>query len=155
MSADLQWLLIRKWNSFMRPAANGPIFSAEKGNLLNIHSGKYSGLANNKVIDISANPEGAITVTKVTANGGKVASARKQTTLRRSTGPRRANKIAAVETAAKGFRADLRPAAVARISALTRANRRTQNPPKEFPAKQRGKKAAAGAAADENAIELD
>jgi hypothetical protein len=30
MSADLQWLLIRKWNSFMRPAANGPVFSSEK-----------------------------------------------------------------------------------------------------------------------------
>lgn len=30
MSADLQWLLIRKWNSFMRPATNGPVFSAEK-----------------------------------------------------------------------------------------------------------------------------
>jgi large subunit ribosomal protein L28e len=61
------------------------------------------------VLDISANAEGAISVTKVTANGGKVASARKSTTLRRSTGPRRANKIAAVESAAKGFRADLRP----------------------------------------------
>lgn len=44
-------------------------------------------------------------------------------------------------------------AAVARISALTRANRRVANPPKDFPAKQRGKKAAA--AAEENAIELD
>ncbi len=30
MSADLQWLLIRKWNSFMRPAANGSVFSSEK-----------------------------------------------------------------------------------------------------------------------------
>ncbi len=80
-----------------------------QGNLVNLHSGKYSGLANNKVLDISANAEGAISVTKVTANGGKVASARKSTTLRRSTGPRRANKIAAVESAAKGFRADLRP----------------------------------------------
>lgn len=103
-----QWLLVRKWNSFQRPAVNGPIFSAEKGNLVNLHSGKYSGLANNKIVDISANPEGAITVTKITANGGKVASARKSATLRRSTGPRRAAKIAAVETATKGFRADLR-----------------------------------------------
>lgn len=80
-----------------------------QGNLLNLHSGKYSGLANAKVIDISANAEGGISVTKVTADGGKVAGARRTTNLRRSTGPRRANKIAAVETAAKGFRADLRP----------------------------------------------
>ena len=79
-----------------------------QGNLVNLHSGKYSGLANNKVIDISAGPDGAITVTKVQADGGKVASTKRQSTLRRSTGPRRANKIAAVETAHKGFRPDLR-----------------------------------------------
>lgn len=30
MSTDLQWLLVRKYNSFMRPARNGPVFSAEK-----------------------------------------------------------------------------------------------------------------------------
>lgn len=79
-----------------------------QGNLVNLHSGKYSGLANNKVIDISAGPDGSITVTKVQADGGKVASTKRQSTLRRSTGPRRANKIAAVETAHKGFRPDLR-----------------------------------------------
>ncbi|WOO80879.1 60S ribosomal protein L28 [Vanrija pseudolonga] len=152
MSADLQWLLVRKWNSFQRKAVNGPVFSAEKGNLVNLHSGKYSGLANNKVIDISATPEGAIKVTKITADGRKVASTQKSTTLRRSTGPRRANKIAAVETASKGFRADLRPAAVARASALSRAARRSVNPPKDFPIKTRGKKAVV---AEENAIEVD
>lgn len=30
MSTDLQWLIVRKWNSFQRKAATGPIFSAEK-----------------------------------------------------------------------------------------------------------------------------
>ncbi|RSH81824.1 uncharacterized protein EHS24_008017 [Apiotrichum porosum] len=147
MSADLTWLLVRGWNSFQRKSSNGPIFSAEQGNLLNLHSQKYSGLANSKVLAIDANAEGAITVTKIQPNGGQVASARKASTLKRSTGPRRAAKIAAVETAAKGYRADLRAAAVARISALTRVNRRAANPPKD----KRSKKVAA----EENAIELD
>ena len=38
----------------------------------------------------------------------QVASARTHVNLRRNTGPRRANKIAAAETAGKGYRADLR-----------------------------------------------
>ena len=49
MSTDLQWLLVRKWNSFQHRRHNGPVFSKEKGNLMNIHSHKYSGLANSKV----------------------------------------------------------------------------------------------------------
>ena len=47
-------------------------------------------------------------------------------------------------------------AAVARISALTRVNRRAANPPKDFPIKLRGKKAAVVASSlEENAIEVD
>lgn len=45
-------------------------------------------------------------------------------------------------------------AAVARASALTRANRRVANPPKDFPVKTRGNKKAA-AVEEENAIEVD
>jgi hypothetical protein len=48
---------------------------------------------------------------------------------------------------------DSHQAAVARISALTRVNRRAANPPKDFPAKLRGNKVAA--APEENAIEVD
>ncbi|WVQ99044.1 hypothetical protein IAU59_006176 [Kwoniella sp. CBS 9459] len=162
MSADLQWLLVRKWNSFQVKGGHGPTFSREKGNLLNRHSHKFSGLANSKVINIYANPEGGITVTKVKADAkpNQVASARTHVNLRRSTGPRRANKIAAAETAGKGYRADLRQVAVARASALARATTRTANPPKSYPKKQRGpKKAAASAAAsgkkEDDVIELD
>lgn len=42
----------------------------------------------------------------------QVAGARSHVTLRRGTGPRRANKIAAAETAGKGYRADLRQVSV-------------------------------------------
>ncbi|WWC89712.1 uncharacterized protein L201_004637 [Kwoniella dendrophila CBS 6074] len=160
MSADLQWLLVRKWNSFQVKGGNGPSFSKEKGNLLNKHSHKYSGLANSKVINIYANPEGGITVTKVKADAkpNQVASARTHVNLRKSTGPRRANKIAAAETAGKGYRADLRKVAVARASALSRAATRTANPPKSYPTKQRGpnaKKATSASKKEDDVIELD
>jgi hypothetical protein len=36
-----------------------------QGNLLNRHSHKYSGLANSKVVNIYATPEGSIAITKV------------------------------------------------------------------------------------------
>lgn len=42
------------------------------------------------------------------ANAVQVASSNQAVTLKRGTGPRRANKIAAAETAGKGYRADLR-----------------------------------------------
>ena len=81
-----------------------------QGNLLNKHSHKYSGLANSKVINIYANAEGGISITKVKADAkpNQVASARSHVSLKRTTGPRRANKIAAAETAGKGYRSDLR-----------------------------------------------
>ncbi|KAK4689111.1 large subunit ribosomal protein L28e, partial [Tremellales sp. Uapishka_1] len=159
MSTDLQWLLVRKWNSFQLKGGKGPIFSKEKGNLLNIHSHKYSGLANSKVVSIYPTAEGgvAITTIKKDAKPNQVAGARSHTVLRRSTGPRRANKIAAVESASKGYRPDLRHAAVARASAITKASARAAHPAKVYPTKTRGNKAAKPAAAEkeEDVIELD
>ncbi|KAJ8501888.1 hypothetical protein ONZ45_g11983 [Pleurotus djamor] len=49
MSTDLQWLLVRNYNSFLvKRVREGPVFSKEPGNLRNLHSHKYSGLANSK-----------------------------------------------------------------------------------------------------------
>ncbi|OWT41503.1 large subunit ribosomal protein L28e [Cryptococcus neoformans] len=149
MSSDLTWLLVRNWNSFQVKGGHGPVFSREKGNLLNKSAHKYSGLANSKVVSIHPSAAGGITITKIKADAkpNQVVSARSHVTLKRSTGPRRANKIAAAETAGKGYRADLRAVAVARTSALLRAERRTANPPKSLPARApRGKKAAAASA---------
>ncbi|ADV19313.1 60s ribosomal protein, putative [Cryptococcus gattii WM276] len=148
MSSDLTWLLVRNWNSFQVKGGHGPVFSKEKGNLLNKSAHKYSGLANSKVVSIHPSADGGITITKIKADAkpNQVVSARSHVALKRSTGPRRANKIAAAETAGKGYRADLRAVAVARTSALLRAERRTANPPKSLPDRSpRGKKAAAAA----------
>ncbi|KAE8540903.1 hypothetical protein D1P53_002255 [Cryptococcus gattii VGV] len=163
MSSDLTWLLVRNWNSFQVKGGHGPVFSKEKkfrgdwkdgmtgeerrtiesldrkppriGNLLNKSAHKYSGLANSKVVSIHPSAAGGITITKIKADAkpNQVVSARSHVVLKRSTGPRRANKIAAAETAGKGYRADLRAVAVARTSALLRAERRTANPPSLSP----------------------
>ncbi|KAI0321276.1 ribosomal L28e/Mak16 [Amylostereum chailletii] len=144
MSNDLEWLLIRNNNSFIvKRVAEGPIFSKEPGNLTNIHSHKFSGLANAKTVAVSSSPSGIkITHRKKTASPYAVASARATTTIRARSGPRRALGIAA-STAKRGYRPDLRAATLARVSALAA----TQKEPKPTPAKKvRGKKAKAAVA---------
>ena len=59
MSDALVWSLIRDNNSFLvkrgRTDRNGAVqFSKEPGNLLNVNSFKYSGIANSKTVDISS-----------------------------------------------------------------------------------------------------
>ena len=59
MSEALIWHLIRDNNSFIvkreQTSRRGIVqFSKEPGNLMNAHCFKYSGLANNATIDISA-----------------------------------------------------------------------------------------------------
>lgn len=56
MSADLTWQLLRKNNSFL-VKRDGALFSAEKNNLVNKHTYKFSGLANAKTVGVSMNKD--------------------------------------------------------------------------------------------------
>ncbi|KAF5385128.1 hypothetical protein D9615_000979 [Tricholomella constricta] len=109
MSSDLQWLLLRKNNSFMvQRVVEGPVFSKEPGNLRNLHSFKYSGLANPKTIDVADSPEGIqITTRKTKATPNAVRSAYAKSTIRPRSGPRRAAGVAS-QPARRGYRPDLR-----------------------------------------------
>ncbi|KAJ3718234.1 ribosomal L28e/Mak16 [Lentinula raphanica] len=142
MSSDLEWLLLRKSNSYMvKGLSHGPIFSKEPGNLLNLHSAKYSGLANAKTIDISdVNGRVTITTRKPKASPYAVAPARSTSSIRPRSGVRRAFGITSTFSK-RGYRPDLRKAALARTAALVSA----QKEPKEAPPRKlRGKKAAKG-----------
>ncbi|KAI0271435.1 ribosomal protein L28e [Gloeopeniophorella convolvens] len=143
MSKDLEWLLLRGNNSFIvKRVPEGPIFSKEAGNLVNIHSEKYSGLTNAKTIDVKSTPTGiAITHRKKSASPHTVRPAYATTVIGSRTGPRRALGVAAHATK-RGYRPDLRKATIARVSALLAA----QKEHKDFPPKKvRGKKAKATA----------
>ncbi|KAF8131505.1 ribosomal L28e/Mak16 [Boletus edulis] len=141
MSNDLEWLLLRKYNSFLvKKASGGPIFSTEPGNLRNLHSHKYSGLANAKTIDIKDSPSGIqVTVNKSKATLHQVRGARTTSTIRNRSGGRRSLGVVAGLTR-KGYRPDLRAAALARTSALITAQKEKKSRP---PKKARGKKATA------------
>ncbi|TRM70538.1 ribosomal L28e/Mak16 [Schizophyllum amplum] len=140
MSNDLEWLLLRKYNSFIvKKVPEGPIFSKEPANLMNVHSYKYSGLANAKAIDVSDSPNGIkITTRKTSAAPTKVASARATSTIRPRSSTRRALG-AATGHLKRGYRPDLRRATLARVSALAAAQKEPKPSP---PKKARGKKAA-------------
>jgi len=139
MSNDLEWLLLRKNNSFLvKRVPEGPVFSKEPGNLRNLNSFKYSGLANSKTIDVKEQGGSVKIVTRKTkASPHAVGSAYSTTSVRPRSGGRRAFGIAAA-TAKRGYRPDLRTAALARVSALIAAQREPRATPTK---KVRGKKA--------------
>ncbi|KAJ7731219.1 ribosomal L28e protein family-domain-containing protein [Mycena metata] len=147
MSTDLQWLLIRKNNSFIvkRGADVGQVFSKENGNLRNLHSHKFSGLANTKTVYVADSGNGIQIVSrKQKATPGAVSRATSTDTIRARTGGRRALGIAAATASKKAGRPDLRTAALARVSALLASHREPRAiPPKK---KSRSKKAAAATA---------
>ncbi|KAI0305030.1 ribosomal L28e/Mak16 [Russula brevipes] len=143
MTSDLEWLLLRGNNSFIvKRVPNGPIFSKEAGNLVNIHSQKFSGLANANTIDVKPSANSVvITHRKKSASPRAVRPAYATTTIGSRAGPRRALGIAA-QPAKRGYRPDLRAAALARVSALVAARKDPKPAP---PKKVRGKKARATA----------
>ncbi|KAI0694900.1 ribosomal L28e protein family-domain-containing protein [Cytidiella melzeri] len=109
MSSDLEWLLIRKNNShIVKRVPEGPIFSKEPGNLLNLHSHKYSGIANKKTIHISQSPSGVQIVTrKKDASPHAVRKSSVSSSIRNRSGPRRAAGVTA-SLAKREYRPDLR-----------------------------------------------
>ncbi|KAF9487494.1 ribosomal protein L28e [Pleurotus eryngii] len=139
MSTDLQWLLIRNYNSFLvKRVPEGPVFSKEPGNLRNLHSHKFSGLANAKTIAVADSPSGVtITTRKVKASPTQVATGYSTSNIRPRSGGRRALGVAS-QYAKRGYRADLRTATLARVSALVAAQKEPKPSP---PKKVRGKKA--------------
>ncbi|GJJ13111.1 hypothetical protein Clacol_007361 [Clathrus columnatus] len=126
MSVDLQWLLIRNTNSYLvKRVPEGPIFSKEPGNLRNLHSLKYSGVVD-KSIAIQDSSAGISIVTRKTkAASNQVVSAQNKTTIRPNSSNRRSYGIVA-QLAKRGYRSDLRAAAVARVSALLSARKKKE-----------------------------
>lgn len=110
--------------------------SKEPGNLKNIHSHKYSGLANSKTINVS-DESGVIKIVtrKTKASPYAVASAYATSSIRAKSGGRRSLGVAA-ELARKGYRPDLRKAVLARTSALIESQK---EPKPALPKKVRGK----------------
>ncbi|KAF8938606.1 ribosomal protein L28e [Dissophora ornata] len=130
MSADLTWLLIKNNNSFL-VKRSGVQFSSEAGNLLNKNTFKFSGIANNKTVDIVAAPSGrgVVVATKKTGVPAyKPSKGLNKVTLTK--GVRKSARSVAGLTRA-GYRADLRQAALARVSAVLNSQKAVKAAPKK------------------------
>ncbi|KAK9840357.1 hypothetical protein WJX74_008241 [Apatococcus lobatus] len=120
-SSQLIWALVKKQNVFLHKGLNGTQFSSEPGNLYNRHSYKYSGLANEKTVDIRAGDDDASLVIskKRPKNINKPA-----TSVHSVPTKKHAAKVnASVRTELKNYRPDLTKAAVARASAVSKSLR--------------------------------
>ncbi len=119
MSADLQWALLRNFNSFM-VKRSGIQFSTESGNLMNKHSFKDSGLVQNRVVRIEGFNNGGVVLShRLTRPGNQVAkSFSKQLVISSSAGIRGAVKKVVSNLESIHYRRDLMTAVKARVSAL-------------------------------------
>ncbi|KAK4698641.1 large subunit ribosomal protein L28e, partial [Phenoliferia sp. Uapishka_3] len=120
-SQDLQWLLIRKGTSFTHKRVGAyRVFSAEKGNLRNIHAHKFSGLANARTVSVEAAPSNygiVIQNRKSDASPFAVASALESKKVKGKSGRKAAREVMNIASGKSG-RMDLRTDALARASAI-------------------------------------
>ncbi|EFR03304.1 ribosomal protein L28e [Nannizzia gypsea CBS 118893] len=146
VSDDLVWGIARTQNAFLvkRKCAGGVQFSRDPLNLVNKHSRKYAGFVNSKAVGIQAGENGGVTVTsKRPETSNKPGSNTYTATHGSGTSNRKVYKAVANRAVGGGYRADLRPEAVRRASAI----RQSQRPKKDSPEKKlRGAKARKAAA---------
>ncbi|KAF1822662.1 ribosomal protein L28e [Dissoconium aciculare CBS 342.82] len=141
LSDDLIWEVTRSQNAFLvkRKGAGGVQFSRDPLNLLNKHSRKYSGYANSQAIGVQADSNTIALTTKLPKQASRPAKNYHVSSFSSSTPTRKLYVGIVNSTAKKGYRADLRQAAVARASAVRRSQRELTR--KEPVRKPRGKKA--------------
>jgi large subunit ribosomal protein L28e len=105
-----------------RQRGKGPNFTRSKLNLANLHTRKHEGLVNSQAIGLYPTENGGITlVTKKSDKANKPASQLQTTDFAKHQGGRKTYSSIVNSTAKKGYRADLRQAAVARASALKKS----------------------------------
>ncbi|KAK2848528.1 hypothetical protein FQN49_005631 [Arthroderma sp. PD_2] len=148
VSDDLVWGIARSQNAYLvkQSTGGGVQFSRDPLNLVNKHSRKYAGFVNSKAIGIQAGENGGVAVTtKKPGNSNQPASNTVTATHGSGSANRKVYKGVANRAVSGGYRADLRPEAVLRASAI----RKSQRPKKDSPEKKlRGAKARKAAEKD-------
>ncbi|KAK2000543.1 ribosomal L28e family protein [Colletotrichum falcatum] len=145
VSSDLIWEVVRRQNAFLvnRNDAGGLQLSRDPLNLVNKHSRKYAGFVNDKAIGVVPNEKGGVKViSKNQKNSNKPAKSISEVTYGGNKSARKTYSAVARQAAAGGYRADLREAAVQRVSAIRRAQRPVKPTPEKKPRGNKAKKAA-------------
>uniref|UniRef100_UPI00358E8230 large ribosomal subunit protein eL28 n=1 Tax=Myxine glutinosa TaxID=7769 RepID=UPI00358E8230 len=123
MSAELQWMILRKWSNSMIKR-NNLIFSTEPNNLKQRHSFRYNGRIHTKSIGVEPGPDnkGIVLVIKKKRGQRKPATSYTRTIINKH--PR--TTLASVRNTIRmdHYRKDLRMAALRRVSAILRSQKR-------------------------------
>ena len=128
VSAELLWPIVRDTSCFVktqkassrsRMGKAGARFTTEPNNLAGINSFKFSGLANEKTIDIAPAAErGCVLTTKSRKDSRKIAPKKALNSVTLSRDFRRVANTIVKETCSNGYRADLKKAALAKWSLI-------------------------------------
>ena len=118
-SSDLIWSLVRNNNAFL-VKRNGAQFTKEPGNVMNVNSFKYSGLANSKSVNVVSKKGKAALVLK-NRGSNKPKSAVREINLFK--GSLKGNDTIKKNVGAAFYRRDLERAALSRFTAITKARR--------------------------------
>ncbi|KAG9151010.1 hypothetical protein Leryth_003126 [Lithospermum erythrorhizon] len=124
---QLIWEIVKKNNSFyVKQFGNGTpktVFSKEPNNLFNLHSYKHSGLANKKTVTIqpAGKDQGVLLATTKTKKQGKPASSLNKSVLKKDFS--RMAKAVTNQVVDNYYRPDLKKAALARLSAVSKSLR--------------------------------
>ncbi|ORE09211.1 ribosomal protein L28e [Rhizopus microsporus var. microsporus] len=126
MSAELVWAIVKNNNSFLVKRDNAQ-FSSEPGNLTNLNSFKYSGIANYKNVTIQPAARG-VRVTLHKAKKEQLPAKSTNTVVIAKTRRQTAKSVANLIARANKYRPDLRAAALARASAIISSQQPKKTP---------------------------
>ncbi|XP_030853978.1 60S ribosomal protein L28-like isoform X1 [Strongylocentrotus purpuratus] len=135
-SADLQWLIIRNNSCFLKHGG-GVTMSTEPNNLKNRNSFKYNGLIHKKAVGVeaAADGKGVVLVTKkIKGTMNKPAKTFNRVEMKKDS---RRTLTAIRRTLKKGYRKDLKMAALRRASAIIRSQKPITSVQKKRPTKAR------------------
>merc|ERR1712137_731151 len=142
LSSDLIWQISRTNNSYL-VKRNGVQLSRDPLNLTNRHSRKWAGFVNEQAIGINADSPNTIGLTtKLPSRANKPAKSQQTSSFSATTPGRKLYKSVVNTTAKRGYRADLRAAAVARASAVKLSQQQKKERAASKPRGASAKKAA-------------
>ncbi len=125
-------------NSAFLVKRNGVQFSAEKGNLTNKNSARWSGLVNKRAVDVRPGLKGAVVIS---VKSSKASAARRPASLYNSVSTkadfRRVARIISVATERSHYRPDVAKAALARWTKIANVLRRKKTPKRRGPRRVR------------------
>ncbi|KAI2469205.1 60S ribosomal protein L28 [Annulohypoxylon bovei var. microspora] len=146
ISSDLVWEISRANNSYLvkRKESGGVQFSRDPLNLVNKNTRKHAGFVNDKAIGVQpAEKNGVKIISKKESDSLKPAKNTTEVTHSGGQPARKIYKTVANQAAKSGYRADLREAAVARVSAIRKSQKDPKPTPEPKPRGTKAKKAAA------------